>query len=84
MILPGRERRNRAAGLLLKVSNADEKLEIQNWKCGSLGKDPRRLPPSKWPRRKSYYSLLGDSPVTTGKSLRWLQSSQEPSYIFAS
>jgi hypothetical protein len=30
------------------------------------------------------YCLLGDSPVTIGKSWRWLQSSQEPSYIFAS
>jgi hypothetical protein len=30
------------------------------------------------------YCLFGDSPVTMGKSLRWLQSSHEPSYIFAS
>src|SRR3989442_12336087 len=30
------------------------------------------------------YCLLGDSPVTMGKSWRWLQSSHEPSYIFAS
>jgi hypothetical protein len=30
------------------------------------------------------YYLLGDSPVTIGKFVRWLQSSQEPSYIFAS
>jgi hypothetical protein len=30
------------------------------------------------------YCLLADSPVTMGKVERWLQSSQEPSYIFAS
>ena len=30
------------------------------------------------------YCLLGDSPVTMGKVVRWLQSSQDPSYIFAS
>ncbi len=29
------------------------------------------------------YCLLGESPVTMGKFVRWLQSSQEPSYIFA-
>jgi len=30
------------------------------------------------------YCLLGDSPVTMGKSMRRLQSSHEPSYILAS
>src|SRR6266478_9695527 len=30
------------------------------------------------------YYLLGDSPVTMGKSMRRLQSSHEPSYILAS
>jgi hypothetical protein len=56
--------------------------EIQ---CGSPGRRQEKTAALQVAMEEfARYGLFGDSPVTIGKSLRWLQSSQEPSYIFAS
>jgi hypothetical protein len=72
-------------------------MEIRKWKrkreikiegarkCGSSGKRQERTAALQVAvEENESYFLLGDSPVTMGKFARRLQSSQDPSYIFAS
>jgi len=59
--------------------------EAGKWKWGSPDKSRLAFAGLHVAAEQSVdYCLLGDSPVTMGKSMRRLQSSHEPSYILAS
>ena len=96
IILPRVEQRNLMAVVLREVNLRNCKMQprkrksesartnMQKRKMLQLRQTPLSAAPQVAMEESVNYCLLGDSPVTMGKSLRWLQSSHEPSYIFAS
>jgi hypothetical protein len=85
IILPRTEQQNRPERYaLVDVSTGNAKAKYENGNAAAPANAGKDWALQVAAEERVDYCSLGDSPVTMGKSLRWLQSSHEPSYIFAS
>jgi hypothetical protein len=85
IILPGTEQQNRPERYaLIEVSAGNAKAKYENGNAAATANAGKDWALQVAVEENVSYCYLSDSPATMSKSLRWLQSSHEPSYIFAS